>query len=98
MKFQGITLVILKLNKLFISPQIFSDDEDTAVNKAEFKFLHYVTDGHWKFPKKDNVEIVDPKFVFYDPVQATSISKAGYHFEDDNNQASNVHRNIKTIN
>ena len=43
MKFQGITVVILKLNKLFILPWVFSDDEDTAVNKAEFKFLRYVT-------------------------------------------------------
>ena len=73
------------------------DDEDTAVNKAEFKYLHYVPDGHWKFHKKDDVEIVDPKFVFYGPVQATSISKAGYHFGDDDIQASNVYRNIKTI-
>ena len=48
--------------------------------------------------KKDDVEIVDPKFVFYGPVQATSISKAGYHFGDDDIQASNVYRNIKTIN
>ena len=38
----------------------------------------------------DDVEIVDPKFVFYGPVQATSISKAGYHFGDDDIQASNV--------
>ena len=43
MKFQGITVVMLKLNKLFILPWVFSDDEDTAVNKAEFKFLCYVT-------------------------------------------------------
>ena len=52
------------------------DDEDTAVNKAEFKFLRYVKDGGWKFPKKDDVEIVDPKFVFYGQVQATSVSIA----------------------
>ena len=74
------------------------DDEDTAENKAEFKYLCYVPDGRWKFHKKDDVEIVDPKFVFYGPVQATSISKAGYHFGDDDIQASNVYRNIKTIN
>ena len=66
------------------------------MNKAEFKFLRYVKDGRWKFPKKD-VEIVDPKFVFYGQVQATSISTAGYHFGDDI-QASNVYKNIKTIN
>ena len=41
------------------------DDEDTAENKAEFKYLCYVPDGRWKFHKKDDVEIVDPKFVFY---------------------------------
>ena len=74
------------------------DDENTAVNKAEFKFLRHVIDRHWKFPEKDDVEIVDPKFVFYGPVQATSISKAGYHFGDDDIQASNVYRNTKTIN
>ena len=39
----GYSVMILKLNKLFILPWVFSDDEGTAVNKAEFKFLRYVT-------------------------------------------------------
>jgi len=35
--------------------------------------------------------------VFYGPVQATSISKAGYNFGDDDIQAQNVYKHIKTI-
>ena len=47
-----------------------------------------VTDGRWKYRKKDDVDVVDSNFVFYDPVKSTSISKAGYYFGEDNEKGT----------
>lgn len=68
------------------------------VTNAEFKFLRYVADGRWKFPKTDDIAIVESKYVFYVPVQATSITKAGYHFGNDDIDAQNLYKTIKTAN
>jgi len=67
---------------------------DTVVNKAEFKSLYYFTG----LEISKNNDIVEPKLIlFYGPVQVTSISKAGYNFEDGEIVAQNVKQNIITI-
>ena len=44
-------------------------------------------DRVWKFPKKDDIGIVEKKFVFYGPVQATTFSKSGWKFGSDDEGA-----------
>ena len=81
-------LRLVYTHQLNFTLSIFSDDDDTEATAAEFKYLHQVTDGVWKFPKKKNdAGIVEKKFLFYGPVQATSFSKSGCKFGSDDEEA-----------
>ena len=65
---------------------------------AEFKYLHCIEDDVWRLPKKDDVGIVEKKFIFYGPVKATSFSKSGCKFGSDNEEALKPFKLLKSLN
>ena len=82
-------LGLVYTHQLNFTLSVFSDDDDIEATAAEFKYLHQVTGSVWKFPKKkkNDVGIVEKKFLFYGPVQATSFSKSGCKFGSDDEEA-----------
>ena len=46
--------------------QVFSEEPEAPVTRAEFSFLPY-TCGFWDFPKKRDQKVIDAKFVLCGP-------------------------------
>ena len=61
---------------------VFSLDANSVVTRAEFRFLEYQC-GFWDFPKKDDINIIDMKCVFYGPCLPLEATKNGNRFEED---------------
>ena len=67
---------------------------DDNADTVEMNFLRYRDDGFWDFPKMQDVEIVDVKYLFLGPFQPLQIvSGKGYKFEED----SAAHSRFSTI-
>lgn len=58
------------------------NDSDSDAKQAEFKFLRHSL-GYWEFPKKQDIKIVEARFVFHGPCTLSEISKRGYKFKED---------------
>ena len=82
-------------NILIFIFKVFSNDADSAVIKAEFKFLNYQC-GYWDFPKRNDSEIVDIKYVFHGPCIPVETTKKGYRFEE--NEVVTKYNRIKRKN
>ena len=63
--------------------KVFSHDENTIATFAEFKFLHYKCD-FWEFPKQDDIQIIDLKFIYLGPCIPAETCKKCYRFSEDN--------------
>ena len=46
------------------------------------EILHY-TCGYWEFPRKNDINIVDAKYIFYGPYTTCETTKRGYLFQED---------------
>ena len=70
--------------KCFFHFQMFAPDPDSDVDKVEFTFLRPRIDGYWDWPRKEEKEIVDAKFVFFGPCHPSLPQPGkGFRFEDD---------------
>ena len=85
---------------------MFAQDTDSDVHKAEFSFLTYKMDGIWDFPRKKDQSIIAVKYVFLVPVILSAvITGKSFWGEEDNDKAQELSRltkkkhaaNIKTI-
>ena len=72
----------------------FAQNPDDNADTVEMNFLRYRGDGFWDFPKMQDVEIVDVKYLFLGPCQPLQmVSGKGYKFEED----SAAHSRFSTI-
>ena len=67
---------------LFIYLKVFSDDKNSATTSAEVKFLH-CSCGYWKFPKADDIKIIDVDYFFIGLCTPSEIRKSRYKFKED---------------
>lgn len=78
-----------------ISFQVFANDEDADVDQIEMAFLHYKFNGIWDYPKLGDIQMVEPKFVFFGPV--VPVLNHGFTFEEDD-KALRLYNLIKSKN
>ena len=83
------------LKKSFFFFQVFSNDSDSNVQQVEMDFLHYKFDGWWDFPKQHEQKIVETKYIFYGPTKPKPPTKLGYKFEDDDEKAFKIYKELK---
>ena len=61
---------------------VFAEDTNVKISEVVIEFLHY-TCGHWEFPKKNDINIVDAKYIFYRPWTPCETMKQGCLFKED---------------
>ena len=62
---------------LSISSLKVPSHDDVMAKEAELKFLHN-TCGYWDFPKVDDIQVVETKYIFIGPCTPSEITKKGY--------------------
>ena len=46
---------------------MFAHDKEKPVDQVEIRFLRYKCSGEWEYPIKEDIKIVDAKYVFFGP-------------------------------
>ena len=62
---------------------MFAHDKEKPVDQVEIKFLRYKCSGEWEYPIKEDIKIVDSKYVFFGPVTPTFPRRDVYSFAED---------------
>ena len=75
-------MLIITLNCYSFIWSFFSDDKNSATTSAEVKFLH-CSCGYWKFPKADDIKIIDVDYFFIGLCTPSEIRKSRYKFKED---------------
>ena len=61
---------------------VFAEDTNVKASEVEMEILHY-TCGYWEFPRKNDINIVDAKYIFYGPYTTCETTERGYLFQED---------------
>ena len=69
--------------------KFFPDDKNSATTSAEVKFLH-CSCGYWKFPKTDDIKIIDVDYFFIGLCTPSEIRKRRYKLKEDESVSENI--------
>ena len=76
--------------------KVFSEDVDEPANMVEMKFLHYKFNKLWDYPRKEDKQMIEAKYIFLGPVIPIYTGKDGYKFDEDE-QSLSIYKQIRNM-